>query len=176
MIDEVITLSMAALTPDRQGLIHQWRSPTEIRAEWQLELPNEGISAEQLLAEIHTYFEQSVNTNHPQFLNQLWGGVEPIALLTALISTATHTSMHTYDVAPVATLMEQLLMEKLNSLIGFEGGEGIMVTGGSNANLLAMLCARHRLSPMTKQQGIQHQRLVAFVSDQAHYSLKRRLM
>jgi glutamate decarboxylase/sulfinoalanine decarboxylase len=45
-----------------------------------------------------------------------------------------------------------------------------MVTGGSNANLIAMLCGRHKILPLAKFKGNGNHKLVAFVSDQAHYS------
>src|SRR5690606_25232217 len=74
------------------------------------------------------------------------------------------------------TLMEQTLVDKMSQLIGFrsdnERGEGIMLTGGSNANLVAMLAARNILYPNSKTQGAPSG-LVAFCSDQAHYSFAK---
>ena len=87
-----------------------------------------------------------------------------------MVTSATNTTMHTYEVAPVATLMEIELIKQLNSLVGFPEGEGLMVTGGSNANMIAMLCGRHQILPEAKLKGLGDHHLVAFVSDQAHYS------
>ncbi|HID36980.1 MAG TPA: aminotransferase class V-fold PLP-dependent enzyme, partial [Ghiorsea sp.] len=50
---------------------------------------------------------------------------------------------------------------------------GVMVSGGSQANLIAMMSARHRKVGDCKQKGLQGKTLVAYVSDQAHYSSQR---
>ena len=81
--------------------------------------------------------------------------------------------MHTYQMSPVATLMKQELINQWNRLIGFttnsKTGDGIMVFGGSQANLIGMMMARHHACPELKTKGSTSQKLVAFVSDQAHY-------
>ena len=48
-----------------------------------------------------------------------------------------------------------------------------MVSGGSQANLIAMMMARHQAMPDIKAKGLTGQTLVAFVSDQAHYSAQK---
>jgi len=48
-----------------------------------------------------------------------------------------------------------------------------MVSGASQANLIAMMLARHSIVPELKKKGYQGRGLVAFVSDQAHYSMQR---
>ena len=78
--------------------------------------------------------------------------------------------MTLYESAPVALLMEQEIIAAFNKLIGFDAGEGLMVTGGSNGNLIAMLCGRNRYLPQAKSQGLKDNCLVAFVSDQSHFS------
>ncbi len=82
--------------------------------------------------------------------------------------------MHTYQMSPVATLMEQELINQWNRLVGFtsasQTGDGVMVSGGSQANLIGMMMARHHACPDIKTNGFGHQKLIAFVSDQAHYS------
>ncbi len=82
--------------------------------------------------------------------------------------------MHTYQMSPVATLMEHELINQWNRLVGFtsasQTGDGVMVSGGSQANLIGMMMARHHACPDIKTNGFGHQKLIAFVSDQAHYS------
>jgi glutamate/tyrosine decarboxylase-like PLP-dependent enzyme len=54
--------------------------------------------------------------------------------------------MYTYEVAPVATLIEKELIQRLGHISGFENPEGLFVTGGSNGNLQAMMIARNHKS------------------------------
>jgi glutamate/tyrosine decarboxylase-like PLP-dependent enzyme len=56
--------------------------------------------------------------------------------------------------------------------VGYPDGDGTFVTGGSNANLIAMFTARNRAQPGCGTQGLDHGgKLTAFVSEHAHYSL-----
>lgn len=135
-----------------------------------LTLPNDGVTLEELIPILESYLKYSVRTGNTQFFNLLFSGYSMPGILAEIVTSATNTTMHTYESAPVATLMEIELIKNLNSLIGFNEGEGLMVTGGSNANLIAMLCGRHKILPEAKLKGLGNNQLVAFVSDQAHYS------
>ena len=76
--------------------------------------------------------------------------------------------------SPLATLMERKLIEKMASLIGYDDGFGTFVPGGSNANLIAMLCAREKACPNSKTEGLfNSQPLVGFVSEESHYSFMK---
>ncbi len=136
-----------------------------------LSLPAEGVSGDDLVRDIENYLAYSVDTAHRQFVNQLYGGFNFPAFLGEVITALTNTSMYTYEVAPVATLIEMALIGKLNRLVGFEKGSGTFLTGGSNANLVAMFSARNKACPEMKTQGACGcGRLTAFVSEQCHYS------
>jgi glutamate/tyrosine decarboxylase-like PLP-dependent enzyme len=113
----------------------------------------------------------SVRTAHPQFLNQLYGGFDTAGFVGDLVTSLLNTSMYTYEVAPLGTLMELELIGKMNARVGFGDGEGIFCTGGSHANLIGVLCARDRALPEGRHRGIAgNEPLELFVSDQAHYS------
>ena len=148
--------------------------PQELRRHLDLSLPAGGCSREELYQEINAYLEYGVRTGHKQFFNQLWSGFTLPGFLGEIFTCLTNTSMYTYEVAPVATLMELELLKKAGSLAGFKDPEGLFVTGGSNGNLLAMFIARNKTLPGIKEKGFgAPNNLVAFVSDQAHYSFKK---
>lgn len=150
-------------------VVVQYEKPDSLKALVDLSIAEVGLSNDEFLALIKTYLTYSVRTGHRQFFNQLFGGFNLPGFLGEIFTSLTNTSMATYEIAPIATLIEQSLIAELNSYIGFEQGEGTFVTGGSNANLLAMMCARNQAFPEAKFQGITHPAVV-FVSDQAHYS------
>ncbi len=80
--------------------------------------------------------------------------------------------MYTYEVAPVATLMEKALIEKMLSFTGWEQGEGIFTSVGSQSNLYAMLLARNATFPVVKTEGISTlPKLAILVSERSHFSL-----
>ncbi|NET35517.1 MAG: aminotransferase class V-fold PLP-dependent enzyme [Cyanothece sp. SIO1E1] len=154
--------------------ITQHLDPEALRDQLQLELPAVGESIEQLQSHIATYLKYAVKTAHPLYFNQLWGGVDAPCLMADLITSATNTSMYTYEVAPVATLIEKQLITKLGSLVGFPQPEGQFTTGGSNGNLMALALARHQILPEIKRNGMANSpNLVALVSEESHYSFAK---
>ncbi|MFW6249093.1 MAG: pyridoxal phosphate-dependent decarboxylase family protein, partial [Bacteroidota bacterium] len=72
---------------------------------------------------------------------------------------------------PVASLIEKEMISMMNSYIGYHQGDGIFLSGGSNANLVAMFSARNKVSPHSRFEGYdKRERLVAFVNEHSHYS------
>jgi glutamate/tyrosine decarboxylase-like PLP-dependent enzyme len=134
-------------------------------------IPALGASYEDLIKDIEGYLHYSVDTSNKQFVNQLYGGMNFPAFLGEIITALTNTSMYTFEVAPVATLIEIELIDKLNRMVGFENGDGTFLTGGSNANLVAMFSARNKTCPEIKTKGTYGcKKLITFVSEQCHYS------
>jgi glutamate/tyrosine decarboxylase-like PLP-dependent enzyme len=145
-----------------------------LKSQLNLAIGEEGVSVDELLMFIENqYLKYSVRTGHRQFFNQLFGGFSSVGFLGDVVTSLTNTSMYTYEVAPVAALLEKEVLNKMLSLVGFKHGDGTFVTGGSNANYMALLCARNKTDPTIKKRGFANSALVLFVSDQAHYSFER---
>ena len=136
-------------------------------------LENEGVNTETLLKELKFILDNSVQTIHPLFLNQLFGGFDEAAWAGEVASTLLNPTMATFEVAPLLTIIEKRVVNELLEMMGFEKGEGIMVTGGSNSNLLGMLCARTEYSPSIRLTGFGHNRFRVYASIEAHYSLDK---
>lgn len=65
------------------------------------------------------------------------------------------------------------MIKLMNSYAGFTDGDGIFVSGGSNANLIAMFSARNRVLPESRFVGYNnYEKLTAFVNEKAHYSFE----
>lgn len=156
---------------EKNSDVIKYQSPSDLQHLIKPEISQKGETYEQLFSHLAQYLKYSVNTGHSQFLNQLYAGFNLPAFIGDVITSLTNTSMYTYEVAPVASLLELELIKKMNEYTGFSVGDGIFVTGGSNANLVAMFSARNRKSPALKKIGAYLSApMVAFVSDQAHYS------
>lgn len=123
---------------------------------------------------VETYLDNSVKTAHPQYFNQLWAGQSEPALVGSIIEAIANTSMYTYEVAPVATIIENEMLNVFKSVFGFSSGEAQVTTGGSNSNYVALLLALHKKFPELKQSGLQGlPRCAVFVSSDAHYSMDK---
>ena len=157
--------------PDTKVVNYQ--TANVLKEKLDLTLPDDGVALEELIPVVESYLQYSVRTGSTQFFNLLFSGYSIPGILAEMVTSAINTTMHTYEVAPVATLMEIELIKKLNSLVGFNEGEGLMVTGGSNANMIGMLCGRHQVLPEAKFKGLGNHQLLAFVSEQSHYSYSK---
>jgi glutamate/tyrosine decarboxylase-like PLP-dependent enzyme len=146
------------------------KNPSQLKDSFDFEL-KENPSDSSLETIINGIFDNSVNTQNPHFLNQLYGGSTQEAWLGELITSILNTSMATYEIAPLATLMEKELLASMNKEIGFDTFEGLIVPGGSYANMLGINCARFNHSKETKTKGMYgKKRQIVFVSQDAHYS------
>ena len=163
-------VSMIIRYLENNSKVVNYQNANLLKEKIDLTLSDEGVALEELLPILESYLQHSVRTDSTQFFNLLFSGYSIPGILAEMVTTTTNTTMHTYEVAPVATLMEIELIKKLNDLVGFHEGEGLMVTGGSNANMIGMLCGRHQVLPEAKLKGLGNHQLVAFVSEQAHYS------
>ena len=59
--------------------------------------------------DIDNYLRACVKTNRAEFMNPLWGGLSIASIAGELVTAATNTAMYTYEIAPVATLIESTI-------------------------------------------------------------------
>uniref|UniRef100_A0A8C1LMY8 Zgc:163121 n=1 Tax=Cyprinus carpio TaxID=7962 RepID=A0A8C1LMY8_CYPCA len=85
--------------------------------------------------------------------------------------------MFTYEISPVFILMEEVVLRKMHSIIGWpeEDGDGIFCPGNNTmSNLYSVLLARFHLFPAVKTHGMSViPRLALFTSEHSHYSIKK---
>lgn len=119
--------------------------------------------------------EQSVNTQSPYFMNQLFSGILPQMLMAEEFIAQTKTTLATFEASPVLSAMESEVVESLGAKIGWSAGSrhGVSVPGGSAANFMAIHCARQRFLPKVKTEGNGGFDFKIFASNAAHYSLKK---
>jgi glutamate/tyrosine decarboxylase-like PLP-dependent enzyme len=135
-----------------------------------LKLPLEGRGLEAALDDIESVLRHSVRTTAPGFMNPLWGGLSIASIAGEMVTAATNTAMYTYEIAPIATLIESTILKRMAELADFGTSQGTLTTGGSNGNLLGMLCARQAKLPLSSHSGFDGTNMVAFVSEESHYS------
>lgn len=171
-LNKILDMMRAYLSStDQDRPVVRYLPADELKKQIDLSLPPDGKSLDDIAAFIRTYLDYSVDTGNRQFFNQLFAGRNLMGMLGDWIAALSNTSMYTYEMAPVGTLIETALMNKLMALAGFSDGDGLIVNGGSSANLVAMLCARYYRYPDVKKNGLHGRKpLAAFVSDQSHYS------
>ncbi|XP_069509438.1 cysteine sulfinic acid decarboxylase [Ambystoma mexicanum] len=159
---------------DATGKVCDWKDPVELQRALDLELRDSGEPSKNLLEHCRDIIRYSVKTGHPRFFNQLFAGLDRHALAGRMITEALNTSQATYETAPVFVLMEEVVLQKLRELVGWQTGDGIFCPGGSISNMYAMNLARYRHFPESKQKGMQAlPRLAVFTSSESHYSIMK---
>ena len=111
------------------------------------------------------------HSSHPRFFGFVPGTTSPLSWLGDIITTAYNRHAGSVANQPGIWRMEQDLIRWLNDQTGFpETAGGIFVSGGSMANLTALIAARdNRLSEEELSSG------VAYISDQTHSSVDKAL-
>ncbi len=163
-------------------------SPDELQSEFDqvssLALgPHDSVDNATLQQAVDLIIDRSVHTAHPRFFNQNFAGADPIAVAGDWLGSALNTTLATFEMAPVFTLMENAVVGRLAELLGYRpttvetdandplrSAAGIMCPGGSTANMMALQLARHRKRPDSIRVGTGGERLTIFASASSHYS------
>ena len=138
-------------------------SPAGLRLNLTSVSPSKGSGLDTVLDDLDSYIANSVNTHRSEFMNPLWGGLSLPALAGDIVST-TNNAMYTFELSPMGTLIERALIDRMNEIVGFPDGFGTFTTGGSNGNMLGMLCAREQHAPASSKTGIDGRKMAIFVS------------
>lgn len=106
--------------------------------------------------------------DHPRFFGYIPGAGTWPAALGDLIAAATNIDAGSWREASGPSQLELTVLDWFRDWIGYpEVAAGVLVSGGSAANLTAIACAREALvGPMSP-------RIVAYVGDQTHSSVAR---
>ncbi len=193
--DHFIKLFSAALVERRWGQtatrdptqlsapVVNFQDPEQLRkildAAGGVSITKEGLDSQSdgdaVMAKMFEAFQDnSVNTSHPLFVNQLFGMLDRASLSAEILGASENTSSYTYEAAPVYLLLEREVMGVFAGLLGWtlDDSEGLMLPGGSMGNLFGLHCARHKLFPDTLKKGnyILGEKPRIFISAEAHYS------
>ena len=116
------------------------RSIEEIDAKLELD----PVPVEKLLAECRTMFDLSRHNGHPRFFGYVASPATPIGAYADLIASALNANITCWRSGPAGTEIEQAVVRWLGAMIGYdEQAHGLLTSGGSMANLIALLIA-HR--------------------------------
>ncbi|CAL1285204.1 unnamed protein product [Larinioides sclopetarius] len=154
--------------------VAEFRHPKELEKIFDLRIEDEPSTHEQMVKLCQDVLKYSVKTCHPMFVSRLYQGVDGYGLAGAWLTEALNTNQTTYEVAPVFVLLEKALLDEMIRMVGWEEGEGIFCPGGSMANMYGMSLGRYYFNPSVKTKGLRElPPLVCFISDEAHYSVKK---
>lgn len=100
-------------------------------------------SSANLAATLRKVVANSINVTHPRTAAHLHCPPLLSALAAEVVISALNQSMDSFDQAPIATVVEQKMMQFLCRSAGLpRSADGTMTTGGSQSNYMGLLLAR----------------------------------
>ncbi|MEU8384761.1 pyridoxal-dependent decarboxylase, partial [Streptosporangium sp. NPDC048865] len=126
---------------------------------------------------VDLYTATGIPVYSPGYMGRQFSGVVPLASLIDLVGSVVNQPSSFYEAGQLPSVAERLMAEELNRFIGWDRDRFAMVTtsGGSLANLTALLAARNRAFPQiwTRGAGGAPDPPAIAVSEDVHYSVTR---
>lgn len=110
---------------------------------------------------------------HPRFLGWVHGAGNPVGMLADLLAGGLNANLGGRDHAPIE--VERQVIRWSAQMLGFpDHASGVLVTGTSLANFIAVLVARNKaLGADGRREGVAGRSLVAYTSTEAHNCVSR---
>ena len=152
---------------------HAGKTKSEINARLELE----GVPLEKLIDECQTMIDLSRHNGHPRFFGYVASPSTPIGAYADLIASALNANITCWRSGPAGTEIEKMVVAWLGSLIGYhDHAHGLLTSGGSMANLIALLVAnRRKAGNDVARVGLWNSGppMTVYASDEVHMSIAK---
>lgn len=150
--------------------VNQWVSADELEVKWN-QLLTRGPDFQELANAI---IEHSIHLHHPHYVgHQVSAPAPQVAVIDMMISLL-NNGMGVYEMGASGSIIEKIMVQRFCTAFGIAEGSGFFTSGGTLANLTAMLAARHsKAKANVWEDGAAQTKLGLIVSEQAHYCVDR---
>jgi glutamate/tyrosine decarboxylase-like PLP-dependent enzyme len=139
-------------------------------ATFDIPLPESGRPADGIIAFVREHvMPRPMGNSHPRFFGFINASADPLGTVADYMASAMNPNCWGGDHAAVH--VENRVVRWLGELMGFPAGaSGILASGGSMANFIALAAARRAMTPgNVREDGLgDGPRLVVYASDQVH--------
>ena len=149
------------------GPVIQPNDPDELLKYWE-DLP--ALSTANFYQKI---IEKSIKLHHPKCIGHQVSSPAPLGALSSLLSATLNNGMGVYEMGESATAIERIVAGIFCRALGYSQGDGILTSGGTLANLTALLCARANYQEINIWSEGTSEPYCVMVSDMAHYCVDR---
>jgi len=152
--------------------------PGSIRSQLPSSPPQQGESLAGVIGDLERIILPGItHWNHPSFFAYFPSNAGLASVLADLVSTGLGVQGMSWQTSPAATELEEVMMEWLRQMVGLpENFTGVIQDTASTASLVALLCARERLTDFGQNRGglqAESSPLVVYTSDQSHSSIEK---
>lgn len=146
-----------------------WESPEQERVFWKDFLKN---GDETTL--FKTILDRSIHVHHPKYIGHQVTPTAPITALSSALSAFLNNGMAVYEMGKASSAIERIITDSICEKIGFDNkSRGILTSGGTLANLTALLSARKAKVASNVWSNGHGASLGILVSEEAHYCVDR---
>jgi len=123
--------------------VMNWKEPAE-----QLEYWDKNSGLDQPLPELFkNIIENSIHIHHPRYIGHQVGPTLPAAALADLLGAMLNNGMAIYEMGAAASAIENVVVKIMLRQIGYGNeADGFLTSGGTLANLTALLAARKTMA------------------------------
>lgn len=152
------------------------RPPDEVVRRFEAaSLPEHGVSADTILADLERdVLPYSLGIGHPRWWGYLRASPSPMGMAADLLAATMNDNCS--GSAQIATYVEMTVVRWLAELVGFpRDAGGILLSGGSAANFVALAAMREAKLPGTRQRGLRglDRAPVIYVTAETHSCIRR---
>lgn len=140
------------------------------------ELSAEGVPLDKLIAGCRTILDLSRHNGHPRFFGYVASPATPVGAYADLIASALNANVTCWRSGPAATEVERMVVRWLGSLINYaDNANGLLTSGGSMANLIALMIASRKGRPEVASKGLWNASppLTIYASEEVHMSIAK---
>lgn len=168
VIDELAAHLDDKLNEKSEKAIH-WKDPEEELKFWKDFLKN---GDENDL--FKTITARTTYVHHPHYIGHQVSPTAPITALTGMISSLLNNGMAVYEMGMSPSAIERIVTDVLCEKIGWDtNARGFLTSGGTLANLTALLAARKAILKQDVWNEGLNVPLGIMVSEEAHYCVDR---
>lgn len=139
-------------------------------------LPAEPATVTEALATVRdVVYPLSRHNGHPRFFGYVASPGSAATILGDFLAAGLNANVTSWRSAPAAAEMEHVVIDWLKTMVGCDQMRtGVMVSGGSMANLSALAAARTAADPDMGRTGAgRGHPLRVYMSEEAHFSIER---
>lgn len=143
-----------------------------------INIPDAPVSEQEILENLKALLAESMNPAHTGYIGHMDTMPTTISILGDLAAAAVNNNMLSLEMSPAFSRLEHSLINQTARLFGLgEQSGGVMLAGGSLANLQALAVARNSFFD-SREKGIValQQQPVIFASEVAHTSVQKAAM
>jgi L-2,4-diaminobutyrate decarboxylase len=119
------------------------------------------------------FLDNSIHLHHPKYMGHQVTVPAPMAALAGMEGMLLNSGGAIYEMSAASSTLEKWVIDQLKGYFGFDQGDGIITSGGTLANLTALICARNVKAPENVWVEGQKERYAFMVSEEAHYCIDR---